>query len=249
MVVVGCLYKYKCRVAGECSDRHVCNIYNILLLPFFSINKAFFTNNFTFFISFQSEDGMTCLHLAAKAGHLETVTYLIESGKIDVNLQDEGGWTSLIWATEYKHLNVVQFLINKGANANIIDVVSCCLCWHSFWKEVALGCMTSLNLRFVTKTSLSHPETIISKLLGGEKGKKCFQLSHGFKPFDWEIACMDQKSTRGDHWFSCSFSFYSWFSKRNRRFDFEHKIVHHFIWFSSLLVSHCVFLSMLPFLF
>lgn len=36
---------------------------------------------------FQGQDGMTCLHLAAKCGSVDTVKYLVEMTDTDVNIK------------------------------------------------------------------------------------------------------------------------------------------------------------------
>ena len=46
-------------------------------------------------LDIRGEDGMTSLHIAAKCGNIEAVHYIINAGKIDINLTDEGGWSAL----------------------------------------------------------------------------------------------------------------------------------------------------------
>lgn len=67
------------------------------------------------------EDGMTCLHLASKAGLLDIVQLILKRSTSQVNAQDEGGWTPIVWASEHQHSNVVLLLLKHGANPNIRD--------------------------------------------------------------------------------------------------------------------------------
>ena len=72
-------------------------------------------------IDIRGEDGMTALHMAARAGNLEAVVCLLRSSRISINIQDDGGWTPLVWAIEHKHLALVKQLIAKGADPSIMD--------------------------------------------------------------------------------------------------------------------------------
>ncbi|XP_022652251.1 histone-lysine N-methyltransferase EHMT2-like isoform X2 [Varroa jacobsoni] len=67
------------------------------------------------------EDGMTCLHLASKAGLHDVVQLILKRSTAQVNAQDEGGWTPIVWASEHQHSNVVLLLLKHGANPNIRD--------------------------------------------------------------------------------------------------------------------------------
>lgn len=67
------------------------------------------------------EDGMTCLHLASKAGLHDIVQLILKRSTSQVNAQDEGGWTPIVWASEHQHSNVVLLLLKHGANPNIRD--------------------------------------------------------------------------------------------------------------------------------
>ncbi|XP_046344023.1 histone-lysine N-methyltransferase EHMT2-like isoform X4 [Haliotis rufescens] len=69
----------------------------------------------------RGEDGMTCIHYAAKAGHTEVIKLLLESGKIGPNTQDDGGWTPIIWAAESQLTSTVRFLISQGADPTMKD--------------------------------------------------------------------------------------------------------------------------------
>ena len=70
---------------------------------------------------------MTALHLAAQAGKVETVQYLVEQGKVDLNCRDDGGWTAMVWGAEHRHLEVVKYLLAAGADPNVRDNVSASL--------------------------------------------------------------------------------------------------------------------------
>lgn len=51
-------------------------------------------------IEFKGEDGLTCLHLAAKYGHLETVQVLVEVGKASLECKDNDFATPLLYALQ-----------------------------------------------------------------------------------------------------------------------------------------------------
>lgn len=44
---------------------------------------------------FQGEDNMTCLHYAAKAGHLEVIQYILDVSAVDINATVSSGLLSL----------------------------------------------------------------------------------------------------------------------------------------------------------
>ncbi len=62
------------------------------------------------------------LFSAAKNGQLETVRYLIEKQKEDINSTDHYGRTALMWAAGSGYLEVVKYLIETAkANVNVKD--------------------------------------------------------------------------------------------------------------------------------
>ncbi|XP_018021022.1 titin homolog [Hyalella azteca] len=76
-------------------------------------------------LQIKTNEGMTCLHLAAKLGNLTGCRHLLDSGRLSrhaINMQDEGGWTPLVWGSENRHIAVVKFLLERGANAQLCDV-------------------------------------------------------------------------------------------------------------------------------
>ncbi|XP_045581767.2 uncharacterized protein G9a isoform X3 [Procambarus clarkii] len=84
----------------------------------------------------KTQDGMTCLHLAAKCGNLIGCQHILDSGRLTrhaVNMQDEGGWTPLVWASENKFTSVVKFLLDRGGNPQLCDVEqNTALHWAAF---------------------------------------------------------------------------------------------------------------------
>ena len=66
---------------------------------------------------------MTAIHMAAKAGHLEAVRFLIQECQENVNVKDDGGWTPIIWASEYQHEAVIKYLLSQGGDPNLKDNV------------------------------------------------------------------------------------------------------------------------------
>ncbi|GFU20476.1 apoptosis-stimulating of p53 protein 1 [Nephila pilipes] len=61
-----------------------------------------------------NDEGITALHNAICAGHVEVVTFLVEFG-CDVNAQDSDGWTPLHCAASCNNLPMVKFLVERGA--------------------------------------------------------------------------------------------------------------------------------------
>lgn len=65
-------------------------------------------------------DGQTVLHLAAGAGHLDTVEALLDRG-CDANVQDFTGHTALQRAASGGHLTIVRSLLAQGASLDHQD--------------------------------------------------------------------------------------------------------------------------------
>ncbi|GFY41559.1 apoptosis-stimulating of p53 protein 1 [Trichonephila inaurata madagascariensis] len=61
-----------------------------------------------------NDEGITALHNAICAGHVDVVTFLVEFG-CDVNAQDSDGWTPLHCAASCNNLPMVKFLVERGA--------------------------------------------------------------------------------------------------------------------------------------
>jgi ankyrin len=62
------------------------------------------------------QEGSTVLHLAAEAGDLEMVKWLL-ARKADLKSLDVRGWTPLVRAAEAGQTDVAKFLLSHGANA------------------------------------------------------------------------------------------------------------------------------------
>ncbi|KAK3894607.1 hypothetical protein Pcinc_001655 [Petrolisthes cinctipes] len=84
----------------------------------------------------KTQDGMTCLHLAAKCGNVTACQHILDSGRLTrhaINTQDEGGWTPLVWASENRFAHVVKFLLDRGGNPQLCDVEqNTALHWAAF---------------------------------------------------------------------------------------------------------------------
>jgi len=64
------------------------------------------------------ETGRRPLHIAAQAGRLSVVRYIVDDvGRSGVDPADNRGWTPLHTAAARGHMDVVRFLISNGANA------------------------------------------------------------------------------------------------------------------------------------
>ncbi|XP_054260694.1 apoptosis-stimulating of p53 protein 2-like isoform X3 [Macrosteles quadrilineatus] len=61
-----------------------------------------------------NDEGITALHNAICAGHLDIVRFLVQFG-CDVNAQDSDGWTPLHCAASCNNLAMVRFLVEHGA--------------------------------------------------------------------------------------------------------------------------------------
>ncbi|KAK3091697.1 hypothetical protein FSP39_021951 [Pinctada imbricata] len=64
----------------------------------------------------------TPLHYAARRGHTDIATMLLQLGKCDVNVRDEDQLTSLHDAIMHKHSNIVPLLLKSGADIFTEDV-------------------------------------------------------------------------------------------------------------------------------
>jgi ankyrin repeat protein len=62
-------------------------------------------------------DGVTALHVAAQAGHLDVVNMVIEAGA-DVTIKDEEGRTALLLAIKGNYGEVASALVKAGADPN-----------------------------------------------------------------------------------------------------------------------------------
>src|SRR5690606_33432935 len=68
------------------------------------------------------EDGNNALQLASSSNSPETVEWLINTCKIDI--ESKGGWyqrTPFLWAAEKGRLDILKFLKSRGANTKALD--------------------------------------------------------------------------------------------------------------------------------
>ncbi|KAH3796459.1 hypothetical protein DPMN_150027 [Dreissena polymorpha] len=72
-------------------------------------------------IDAKADDGMTALHYAAKAGHLNMISLLLDTDRLDIDVTDDGGWTPLIWAAEHMQMEAVKLLLKRKADPNLRD--------------------------------------------------------------------------------------------------------------------------------
>eukprot|EP00193_Tetraselmis_chui_P016948 CAMPEP_0177792382 /NCGR_PEP_ID=MMETSP0491_2-20121128/24495_1 /TAXON_ID=63592 /ORGANISM="Tetraselmis chuii, Strain PLY429" /LENGTH=233 /DNA_ID=CAMNT_0019314793 /DNA_START=195 /DNA_END=896 /DNA_ORIENTATION=+ len=62
------------------------------------------------------EYGETPLHMAAAAGHMEMVRFLVEECRAEINATNWEGWTPLFWSTVRGQVDVSKYLISMGAD-------------------------------------------------------------------------------------------------------------------------------------
>ena len=60
---------------------------------------------------------MTALHCAARAGHLEVLEFLLDSGAL-IDARCHRLIRPLHWAAMYGHLDVVRMLLERGAQVD-----------------------------------------------------------------------------------------------------------------------------------
>ncbi|CAN7994082.1 unnamed protein product [Ixodes hexagonus] len=90
----------------------------------------------------KGEDGMTCLHLAARCGSLEVCGIFLALDIFPINVQDDGGWTPLVWASEHRRVEIVRLLLSKGADPNLRDgEENTALHWSAFSGNVEISWM------------------------------------------------------------------------------------------------------------
>lgn len=90
----------------------------------------------------KGEDGMTCLHLAARCGSLEVCNIFLDLNIFPINVQDDGGWTPLVWASEHRRVDIVRLLLSKGADPNLRDgEENTALHWSAFSGNVEISWM------------------------------------------------------------------------------------------------------------
>ena len=63
-----------------------------------------------------TDEGCTCLSLAAELGHTETVRYLVGLPEVELNHRDVDNHTALYLGVHNKHTDVVRVLIDAGAD-------------------------------------------------------------------------------------------------------------------------------------
>jgi ankyrin repeat protein len=69
--------------------------------------------------SYRNSRGATLLIVAAMAGHVDVVRYLLEERRADANESDNRGWTALHYACAYRKEDICMILLDQG---DAIDV-------------------------------------------------------------------------------------------------------------------------------
>ena len=72
-------------------------------------------------VRFTDNNGITCLIIASRFGHTETVRYLVGLKDVDVNHADTSGFAALHYAVQQNHPDVMQVLIDAGADIEAME--------------------------------------------------------------------------------------------------------------------------------
>ena len=67
-------------------------------------------------IHLKTKNGMNCLHIAARKGHLDLCKTLVNKHKFDVRMTDNNGWISLHFSVENGRTDLINFLTDMGAD-------------------------------------------------------------------------------------------------------------------------------------
>ena len=78
-------------------------------------------------INLKTKDGMNCLHIAARYGHLNLCKTLINKYNFDVELPDNNGWTALHFSARNGSYEIVKYFINMGIKINLTANGDSCL--------------------------------------------------------------------------------------------------------------------------
>lgn len=62
--------------------------------------------------------GVNCLHLAAKSNSVCITHYLISNKLFDIDCIDQNGCTALHWACLEGSYDIIKYLLAEGANPN-----------------------------------------------------------------------------------------------------------------------------------
>ena len=79
--------------------------------------------------------GMEDLMEATKAGDVEKVEMLLESGMADVDAVDENGSTAFMWASQEGHKEIMHMLVEKKAKVNAQNKIK----WSAFMYAASSG--------------------------------------------------------------------------------------------------------------
>ncbi|GFT65912.1 hypothetical protein NPIL_166011, partial [Nephila pilipes] len=130
-------------------------------------------------INDKGNDGFSLLHIAAQAGNLNIVTYLINQGA-DVNSQNDAGSKPIHIATREGHKDIVEFFIKFRSLNNYIDAFS-----QSLLHYAVLGGQTEIlqlliDLEFdVNVTDRNDCKPIHVAAISGDKNALEILLQHG----------------------------------------------------------------------
>ena len=101
-------------------DVHMTNAYGWTALHYSAENGSYELVNFFadmgIDINLETENGMNCLHIAARKGHLDLCKTLVKKHKFDVHMTDNNGWTSLHFSVENGSSELLNFLTDMGAD-------------------------------------------------------------------------------------------------------------------------------------
>lgn len=131
--------------------------------------------------------GWMPLHVASRSGRVETVKFLIEEAKVNLDYKTRSGWTALHLAIFKNHLSVAELLVRHRANVNAAgpnDWTPLHIAVHSGFNEI-LGKIVYFAERRID---------LLSKTRGGNTPLSLAISSHQTEAFRLLLTVKDSNS-------------------------------------------------------
>ncbi|WP_428897956.1 Ankyrin repeat [Parelusimicrobium proximum] len=71
----------------------------------------------------KNDEGFTPAAIAAEVGNMDIMRFLVETGKVDINMPSVFDITPLIQASANSHDKIIEYLISKGAVVDTVDTL------------------------------------------------------------------------------------------------------------------------------